>query len=1286
MAIASSVANRATDAQSAAAAAAISSQQTPPTTSSTATKDDSQASSLYRERERRRQQLRAANIKAWSEGIQVPTSSLDSNLKKNTAFVKRVKQSLGLDAKDQLLKDLPLLNLEKYLQELVQAVPEGLTRCTTAKDCFAAVEILSAFHIRFGGDALSSPLTAALSQALAPPSRTHYANIPQDQKERDEAARVARQRPLLRVTAELALVEVVGHTRDQPGSLWLYQVVKELLATDKEHTNVPLLISILKGLSPSLLDPPADAMSNAGPASLVERTASLSLHDAVGAQQLVDAADPNSAPLVSADVRAKFRKLFETYFQTLARRVVKEHQRLQEQDRKNHEAYIRSGEIFEDRQQNYERMTKSFEKARDFCKVLSDLLGLQMPELESASKSNVVGLGVNLDSKSAFERGDEEFATDRSPWEDEDSRKFYEDLLDLGDIIPPSILAQTTGASQGSKDDAAASKLNAESAVSPDPSAAPTGKSKEPESPSILAETDATDEAMNAGPAAQLNTLFARLPDMTNRTMIDSAAVDFAFIASKPARKKLVRHLAAIPRTRLDLIPYYARLTATLNRYMPDVGSWLVAALEDEFRYFQRKRNVDLTESRAKNARFLAELAKFKVAPIHVTFHCLKVCLEDFAGPNIDILATLLETCGRFLLRTEETSAKMRSMLEMLRRKRAAANLDARQLLMLDNAYYQCNPPERKAIESKPRTPMELYIRHLIYDVLTKKTVDAVVRQMRKLHWEDPSVYAALKDAMTRAWRIKFSNIHLLAIVVYDLERHHPELAVDVIDQVLENIRIGMEHNIFKHNQRRVASICYLGELYNYRLINSGTVFEQLWSLTTFGHPNGRPLPGQVAPLDAPDDYFRIRLACALLDTCGICFDRGSLRKRLDEFLVFFNLYVLTKQQPLPMDVDFMLRETLEQLRPKLVFKADFTEAALAVDEMMAAHRHTPALANEEDEEEERRREEDLHSDVDGSDVEGGAGQRARKDLDLSSSDSSDDNDSDDGDTSDTSSGDSSDTSSSSSSEGGSSTDGEGSDDNDDDDEEDEAMLRRREEELAVRKEADDEFDRELAKMMAETGSSASASHGSSGMHASTSMASGSGVGSGGGSGLGSTRTLFASRGGAGAGGGPSYASHGKAGGTGGGGLAEIGIPIKKRSAAASTVSWAGHGGTGVGGGSGDADIGGSALRSNGGNSGAGSANIAEEEGSHMSFSLLSRKGAKQVTRDIRVPSTATIAINTRTKQLKDEAERKQLKQLVLAYERGEESADRRDLESSFRGRGFRVRGAPPSHHPPPGL
>ncbi|CDR87348.1 related to NMD2-Nonsense-mediated mRNA decay protein 2 [Sporisorium scitamineum] len=1155
-------------------------------------KDESQAQALCKEREKKRRRLRALNRQVWKDGPSAPSKTLDSNLKKNTAFVKRVKQGIGHEAHDHLLKDLPLLNLEKYLQELIQAVPDGLSKCATAKDSFAATEVLSAFHVRFGAQAFSSPLTTALEQVLAPANKTQNQNIASEQRERDEAARIARQKPLLRVAAELALVDAIGLSQDNCGASWLFALIRNLLATDKEHANVALLVAVLKGLGQSILAPPVKKDTDA---ALSERADSaLTLADAVNVDH-IEQPDLSDAPLVSPEWQAKFRKLFETYFQTLSRRIVKEHQRLQDQGRKNHEAYIRSGEIFEDRQQNYERMTKSFERVRDWGRILSELLGVPMPELESsASSSNAVGLGVNLDSKSAFERADEEFATDQSPWEDQDSQKFYTDILDLGDILPQSILAQTTGIVLDPNTSAQKADGEEEAKDRPDAKEPATTSS----SPHL--DVDAPDEAMNAGPAAQLATLMAKLPDMTNRSMIDSAAVDFAFIATKPARRKLVKHLASLPRNRIDLAPYYARLTAILTRYMPDVGAGLTALLEDEFRYLQRKKNVDLTETRAKNARFLSELTKFKVTPTHAIFHCLKVCLEDFSGPNIDVLASLLEGCGRYLLRTEETSARMRSMLEMLRRKRAAANLDSRQLLLLNNAYYQCNPPKRKAIEHKARQPMELYIRHLIYHVLQKKTVDTVVLQLRKLPWDDAAVYGWLKDAFTRAWRIRYSNIHLLAILVYEVERFHPSFAVEVIDQVLENIRIGMEENIFKHNQRRVATICYLGELYNYRLITSGIVFEQIWSLATFGHPNGRPWPGQVAPLDAPDDYFRIRLICTLLDTCGACFDRGSLRKKLDDFLVFLNVYVLCKQQPLPMDVDFMLAETLEMLRPDMQFKKSFNEAAAALEEVMAANRLKSAQTETGEESEEHSSEEDRVSAPSGG-QDGGKGDARRKARHgVGHASRSDDSSGES--TSSVSSGSSGDSSSSSGSS--SSSDDSYSEDSDSgtasggggntDDEEDEVSRHRRDEELAIRKEADDEFDRELAKMMAELGTSGAASAPGNTASSSTQRAHLF------------SRTALPS----GNAGGYSYNHSSNT-----SGLSEIGLPIKRKPSEPT-----------------------------------------QDDSMHMKFSLLSKKGSKQVTHEVHVPATASIAINTRSKQLKEEAERKQLKEKVLAYERSAES------------------------------
>lgn len=59
--------------------------------------------------------------------------------------------------------------------------------------------------------------------------------------------------------------------------------------------------------------------------------------------------------------------------------------------------------------------------------------------------------------------------------------------------------------------------------------------------------------------------------------------------------------------------------------------------------------------------------------------------------------------------------------------------------------------------------------------------------------------------------------------------------------------------------------------------------------------------------LDPPEDFFRVRMVIILLETCGHYFDRGSSKKRLDQFLIHFQRYILSKG-PLPLDIEFDLQ------------------------------------------------------------------------------------------------------------------------------------------------------------------------------------------------------------------------------------------------------------------------------------------------------------------------------------------------------------------------------------------
>jgi regulator of nonsense transcripts 2 len=345
---------------------------------------------------------------------------------------------------------------------------------------------------------------------------------------------------------------------------------------------------------------------------------------------------------------------------------------------------------------------------------------------------------------------------------------------------------------------------------------------------------------------------------------------------------------------------------------------------------------VEFAEVRLKNITFISNLTKFKVVPPHLILHMFKVCIDEFSGTNIDNLALLLEGCGRFLLRNDETKQRFGTMLELMKRKQSLMHLDQRQTMLLENAYYQANPPERAPRQEKERSPLELFIRHVLYDVLAKRTIDKVLKLLRKLDWDDPHTRRILHKVFTKPHKLRYGNISLLAMLTYDLQRYHPEFSIAVVDQVLEDIRRGLEQNLYSANQRRLAAVKYLGELYIYRLISSGLIFDTLWALVTFGHPKGHPLPQFPCPIDMPDDFFRLRLVCVLLDTCGMCFDRGSQKRKLDNWLVFFQYYLLCKE-PMPMDSEFMVTDSIEAIRPKSVMLKSIEEAANAVDEMFAS-------------------------------------------------------------------------------------------------------------------------------------------------------------------------------------------------------------------------------------------------------------------------------------------------------------------------------------------------------------
>ncbi|KAG0150896.1 hypothetical protein CROQUDRAFT_37544 [Cronartium quercuum f. sp. fusiforme G11] len=892
----------------------------------------------------KRASLRALNL---SPPLPPAVQSLDSSLKKNTAYIKRLKTGLHLtDHVQALVKETRTVSLDKYLSEISAAAIDGLTKCKSASEIWGAVEVISALHQRFSAT-FTEPFFQQFLTGLAVPNKQHLLSLAADQRDREESSRITRQRSLLRCLAEFDLVALI-RTSAGPKIVCegetTFATLKDLLTADKEAlvTPLPLAVSFAKQFL-VLCFPPTVATAPTPAESTEVKQVSF------------------DEDIIGLPIKEKFGKLFRQYFDALSRKAVKDHIRIQETEKRNTEAAIRSGQIIDDRVQTLEKLSKDQEKLWSGIQSLAETLSFTPPTLPTASATSptnaITGTGPSL----AFGASGN---SDLGVWADEEEKKFYEELIDLRDEVPVMLLGldasakkceqQTKGEGESEKDGQAKLEEEMEKLAVKDLSSDDKleGEIEDTEQddflcllfrpnfnapPTPVPSTPA--EALASGPAARLTALFTRLNEVYSVDAIDRITVEFAYLNSKAARNRLIKHLLSVNQNRTDLIPYFARMAATLSKYMPDIPAGLLSGLEDEFRYLQRRKtsNQDLYGIRSKNIRFISELTKFNLTPSHSILHCVKVCVDELTGSNIENLCNLLEGCGRWVFRNEHTHDKMAQLLEQMKRKKASQNLDSRHLMMLENAYFQCNPPDRPVLEPKIRSPMELFIRYQLYDYLNKKSLDKVIKILRKLQWNLPEVVVKLlKNILTKVWKIKYGNVYLFAIIVHDLSKYHPTFTVSVIDQVLENIRFGMELNLFKDNQKRIASIKYLGELYNYRAIDSKVVFDTLWSFVTFGHLDGRPSPEIPCPIDGPDDFFRVRLVCTLLHTCGHCFDRGSLKKRLNNFLTFFIMYLRCKESP-PMDIDFLLQDTFEELRPKLNIYLGLDQATKAVEEMYAA-------------------------------------------------------------------------------------------------------------------------------------------------------------------------------------------------------------------------------------------------------------------------------------------------------------------------------------------------------------
>ncbi|CAK5108141.1 unnamed protein product [Meloidogyne enterolobii] len=904
-------------------------------------------------------EVREKNIKFLEESQPFDDQrlrSLDATLKKVTAFTKKLK-NVSSTTISQLLPDLEKLNLSKYLDEIAFNICEAKIKIADLASLVDFIVKISSLYNQFS---------------------THLLNEFKKQmpsKKTDKVENPSKLRVDLRFFTELLLNGIFG----REGLQLLGAVLAFLVNTDKqEHLNTSVLMPFCK----------AHFFPITGilPYSIQKEIGELEEKGKEHAKLI--------STLFTAEQRSILSKTLDDYWQSLVEHTNKKYLEMNKLKKSIRRQERTRGDASADDRQRFEQTKQHFERLQTSLEELTECLGhppIQLPPEETSEDEREADAAVN--------RLTEELSEGRILiWPDRDTQLFYESLIDVT-AYTPTVAAQTADAG-GIEQQQTKEHIVTESIENVDLScleevqptdemettaAATTNLLEVPEEEEISQSTELIEEQetiyQSPDSAATITTptttnnfseLLGRLPQSINKELIDSISIDFLknYSRIKSNRKRLIQHLQQPPEGRLDLLPFYGRFMATIKPAYPEITTQVLHELLARFRSITTPKSVKFPkkaemqqalariEAKLQLCSYLSELCKFGILPKAEALTCLRSLLVHMHVYKVDMLCIMIEQMGSFLYRSPDAHSKMAVIMQVLKDKSANVK-DPRHKILLENAYFAVIPPDDQTISSTTtatrQPPMHEFILH-------KLSTDIRIGIFRRIDWDDDEIKDFTLKLLSCPWRVHFADMASMASLVSALSDHHDWIGVYVLDSVLEFLRLSLELNAPALQQRALTTVAYLGQLFNYNVTNTATLFKVLYQLISLGiHPItstvSSDLPQQEGNNESsgPEQLIirlqRIRLVTQLVDTvCEFfCAPKSKSTRRMDQFLFFFlKFYYETRDGwslyideigEFPDDVIQLVTELLRTWRKNEKFPETLNEAQLKVAEIEATYK-----------------------------------------------------------------------------------------------------------------------------------------------------------------------------------------------------------------------------------------------------------------------------------------------------------------------------------------------------------
>lgn len=817
--------------------------------------------------------LREANLRASAGNRPDITffKSLNSTIAKCSAFAKRCNR-ITAETGESILKESKSLNLSKYVSEVATNIATCPLKPT---DIEIAVLICSELHQKYAD--FSGELIPLLQKIIftsdasgsgsgnTPSSSSSSSNTASSSAKETSSGGSPERRVALRLYTELF---VAGIITDQPT---LAQIIKEML----EIKDAKLLPATLQLVLSFVRSGGRDILG------IISKTNEAKIDQCIAAGLLESSIKDPIPNLIAPERRTQFTNVVSAFYQKMSSVLVQSHKRLREVEQKNHDSLITRHEISAEAAASYAKQLDLFENFQKTLVSLSDMLHLDMPNLPTSDKVS----RIKETKSSSNNNQNDDISYDQGPWESEESKKFYETLPDLKDFLPSALLAADAQSIKSSSSNVASPDVSigsdAENAIEKSgeslndssvgsPVSIPSVASDSEAVSTISIATQASATSAQGGVPDSLVVFFEKLQRCSNRQLIDDAALEFVRFNQKSWRTKLAMLMHSSARNRLDVLRYFSRFVAILYPYFKDIGVTLVKRLEEEFYFLSRQKDQTNSPSKIWNARFLAELTKFRVCPPNTVLNFLKQCLDDFIGYNVHVACELVDSCGRWLVNLPETRVRASNLLDHMTHLKNTKSFHVTLEILIDNALQTARPPERVVKVAKQIPPIHQYIQRLLFLELRKDNVAFIVGQLKKLHWtpssgsndaqsiplatsSTPSTKSTtstesdetfLLKTMLKVYKNKYQHISLVASIISQVSAAHDTFGVKFLDHLLEEIRRDLDARKFNNHQKLVMNVSLVGELINHKLADHKIFYKLLYSFIRYNTITAGPKHG----------------------------------------------------------------------------------------------------------------------------------------------------------------------------------------------------------------------------------------------------------------------------------------------------------------------------------------------------------------------------------------------------------------------------------------------------------